>query len=193
MSEDDLEARMRRALRQARTAAGMSLVQVATAAGMSESTLSRIETGDRRLTLAAVDGICRAVGVQPESVLRSAGRDGLRITTPAVRLAGGQHGVVLGHDRDGSVLMRLVIPAGEQPVLATHPGHDFVHVLRGRVRLHLGADRHDLVPGESVHFDTDRPHGIVGLDGTAEVLVRTSPGAHGHAPARPGDQDPFGS
>lgn len=192
---DDLEERTRVALRRARLGSGRSLADVAAAAGMGESTLSRLETGARRLTLGAVDAVCQALGITPESLLRDAARQGLRIPTTPVRLAGGHRGLLLAHDADGSPWMRLLVPAAADgpPALASHPGHDWVHVLHGRLRLLLDEEVHVLAPGETVHFDTDRPHGMAGEGGQCEVLLRVAAGAHGPQVGEPGDPHPFDS
>lgn len=181
------------AMRRARVASGRSLADVAAAAGMGESTLSRLETGARRLTLGAVGAVCDALGITPQSLVRDAAREGLRVPTTPVRLAGGHRGLLLAHERDGSAWMRLRVPAAEEAALelATHPGHDWVHVLHGRLRLLLDHEIHLLAPGETVHFDTDRPHGMVGEGGPCEVLLRVAAGAHAPQVGTPGDPHPF--
>ncbi|MFF5357728.1 cupin domain-containing protein [Saccharopolyspora hirsuta] len=59
----------------------------------------------------------------------------------------------------------------EEPHLGTHPGHEWLYVLRGRLRVKLGD--HDFVmgAGEAAEFDCQIPHwfGAAGC-GSVEVL-----------------------
>jgi transcriptional regulator with XRE-family HTH domain len=51
-----------RLLREARSSAGISQVQLARAIGETQSTVSKIERGERRLDLIEARTICRALG-----------------------------------------------------------------------------------------------------------------------------------
>ncbi|WP_245615719.1 cupin domain-containing protein [Paenirhodobacter enshiensis] len=56
-----------------------------------------------------------------------------------------------------------------------HPGQEFIHVLSGRLELHSAYyDPLVLETGDSILFDSDQPHGYVGLDGPAEFLLMNS-------------------
>ena len=74
---------------------------------------------------------------------------------------------------------KIVIPTEQsEPALRTHDGHEWLHVLSGRMRLIVdGADR-VLGEGEVAEFDTRLPHWF-GSDGQspAEILsVFSRPG-----------------
>lgn len=56
------ERAVRESLREARIASGMTLSDLSEATGIGVSTLSRLETGRRRLTLPALLAIAAAVG-----------------------------------------------------------------------------------------------------------------------------------
>jgi quercetin dioxygenase-like cupin family protein len=39
-----------------------------------------------------------------------------------------------------------------------HPGREYGHVLSGRLGVQLGFERHELGPGDSIAFESSRPH-----------------------------------
>ena len=146
-----------RALRQHRET---TLADLSGTTGISVSTLSRLESGDRRPTLELLLPLARAHGVtldelagapptgDPRIHLRPVTRHGMTML-PLTRRAGGIQAY------------KLVIPASSRrrdPDLKTHEGYEWVYVLNGRLRLVLG--EHDLVlrPGEAAEFDTRTPH-----------------------------------
>src|ERR687895_551936 len=91
-----LEDRTRAALGRLRHAAGVSLADLASRTGISASTLSRIEGGERRLTIEALERISAALGTSATAMLAEAAReDQLLLPTPPVQLPGGHTGVVL--------------------------------------------------------------------------------------------------
>lgn len=175
-----LEEGARVALGRARHATGMSLAELAAKTGISASTLSRLEGGERRVTIDALDRIATALGSNAAAVLADAAReDRLLLPTPQVQLAGGLTGIVLRVEDDGRSLLRLTVPArGTLARTAVHPGTEWLHVLRGRLRVRVGDRQLDLKPGQTAQFDTTEPHAFGGLDRPADVLSRFEPGAH---------------
>ncbi len=175
-----LEDRTRLALARARQSAGKSLSELSAETGISASTLSRIEGGDRRLTVDALERISEALGTTPAAVLADAAReDRFLMPTPQVELSDGMTGIVLRVEDDGRALMRITVPPrGESTHTSVHPGTEWFHVLRGRVRLRVGERRLVVEPGQTAQFATSEPHSIGGFGGEAEVLSRFEPGAH---------------
>jgi transcriptional regulator with XRE-family HTH domain len=138
----------------------MTLADVAELTGTSVSTLSRLESGDRKPTLELLLPLARAYGVtldelvgapelgDPRINLRPVQRDGMTML-PLTRRPGGIQAY------------KLVIPASKErrePDPRTHEGYEWMYVLNGRLRVLLG--EHDLVlkPGEAAEFDTRVPH-----------------------------------
>jgi transcriptional regulator with XRE-family HTH domain len=128
--------------------------------GISVSTLSRLESGDRRPTLELLLPLARAYGVtldelagapptgDPRVHLRPVTRDGITML-PLTRRAGGIQAY------------KLVIPASSSrrvPDLRTHEGYEWLYVLNGRLRMVLGDQDLVLKPGEAAEFDTRVPH-----------------------------------
>jgi transcriptional regulator with XRE-family HTH domain len=176
----NLEDRTRTTLGRARNATGLSLAEVADRTGISASTLSRIESGERRVTIDFLERIARALGTTAAAVLADAAlEDRLLVPTPAVKLAGGLTGVVLRVEDDGRSLLRVTVPVRKTlSHTAVHPGTEWLHVLRGRLGLRVGERQVTLEPGQTAQFDTNQPHAFGGIGRPADILSRFEPGAH---------------
>lgn len=175
-----------RALRQER---GATLAQLSRTTGISVSTLSRLESGQRRPTLELLLLLARAHAVPLDELVDAPATGDPRVHPRPVR-RGGTTVVPLTRRPGGLQAFKMLIPVwapGPPPELQVHEGYEWMYVLSGRVRLLLG--EHDLVllPGEVVEFDTHVPHafGSAGPE-AAEVLVLFGPqGERLHVRARP--------
>src|SRR5918997_5825258 len=76
-----VDARARRRLRELRTEQGLTLQQVAESASIDTSTLSRLESGKRRLALDHIPALAAALGVSADELLGAAPRQDPRIRT----------------------------------------------------------------------------------------------------------------
>jgi transcriptional regulator with XRE-family HTH domain len=182
-------------LRDARKRSGFTLAVLAETTGISVSTLSRLESGQRRATLELLLPLARAhrvpldelVGALPDGDPRVAAR-------PIIR--GGVTIVPLTRHVGSPRAFKTMIPAGpvRTPELKTHEGYEWVYVLSGRVRLVLGA--HDLVlaPGEAAEFDCRTPHWFGSADGAAAEFLSIfgRQGERMHVRARPAERPPAG-
>jgi len=167
----------RRRLRALRLGAGRTLEDVAGAAGMAPSTLSRLESGKRRLTVDHLGVLAAALGTSVDALLapephhdprvrpRVHENDGLRIASLSRRTAPGAP----------RAFHLTVRPTRTAPDQRSHEGHEWLYVLSGRVRLLLGDDELLLEPGEAAEFSTWTPHWLGAVDGEAEVLVLMGP------------------
>jgi len=71
--------------------------------------------------------------------------------------------------------VKLAIEADRTPPpLVRHRGEEWVHVLRGVLRLEFDGALHLLSSGQSAHFDADRPHRLGAHGGAAEALLVAS-------------------
>ena len=175
-----------RALRQRR---GTTLGQLSEETGISVSTLSRLESGQRRPTLELLLPLARTHQVPLDELVGAPQTGDPRIhPRPVVH-----HGVTslpLTRRPGGVQAFKQVYPPGwpgGEPEQKTHEGYDWLYVLSGRVRLVLA--EHDLLlgPGEVAEFDTRTPHwfGNPGPE-PAEVLTLFGPqGERMHVRARP--------
>ncbi|SDY24752.1 transcriptional regulator, XRE family with cupin sensor [Geodermatophilus africanus] len=176
-------------LRALRVRRGNTLAQLSEETGISVSTLSRLESGQRRPTLELLLPLARAHQVPLDELVGAPETGDPRIhPRPVVH-----HGVTslpLTRRPGGVQAFKQVYPPGwpgGEPEQRTHEGYDWVYVLSGRLRLVLA--EHDLVlgPGEVAEFDTRTPHwfGNPGPE-PAEVLALFGPqGERMHVRARP--------
>jgi transcriptional regulator with XRE-family HTH domain len=146
-----------RALRQQRE---WTLGALASATGISVSTLSRLESGHRRPNLELLLPIARAYGVALDELLGTPETSDPRVQAlPFTR-----HGMVfrpLTRRPGGLQAYRLTVPAGAdspEPVPQAHDGYEWLYVLSGRLRLVLGEHEVVLRAGEAAEFDTRVPH-----------------------------------
>jgi transcriptional regulator with XRE-family HTH domain len=175
-------------LKQLRVQRGATITSVAAATGISKSTLSRLETGQRRPSLELLLPLAQAYHVPLDDLVGAPEVGDPRIRLKPQRVKG-RTVIPLTRHPGGMQAWKIVIPTSKvNPELRAHEGHEWLYVLSGRMRLVLGD--HDLVlgPGEVVEFDTQVPHwfGSTG-DQAAEVLSLF--GRHGermHVRAKPG-------
>src|SRR3954447_9576773 len=71
-NDESVDARVRRRLRALRAERGLTLQQVAERASLDVSTLSRLESGKRRLALDHIPALAGALGVSADDLLGSA-------------------------------------------------------------------------------------------------------------------------
>ncbi|MEU2821522.1 XRE family transcriptional regulator [Streptomyces bacillaris] len=184
-----------RALRRRR---GITLAELAAETGISESTLSRLESGRRRATLELLLPLARRYDVPLDDLVGAPRTGDPRIHLKPVRRFG-MIFVPLSRRPGGIHAFKMIIPARPEPLgptPQTHEGHEWVYVLSGRLRLVLGDRDLVLPPGEAAEFDTSLPHWLGSADGGAvELLILFGPhGTRAHVRADPtgpdGDPDP---
>jgi transcriptional regulator with XRE-family HTH domain len=176
MTQDgELDNLVRQRIRGLRTARGWSLDDLAARCYLSPSTLSRIETGHRRIALDQLAPIARALGttldqlvesVDDEDVVIRPQRDVTRgVTTWMLNGEPGPHGVTVAK-------MRITRPAPRRgsDELKVHPGRDWFTVLSGTVVLLLGERTILVKAGQAAEFSTMIPHAFGAHDGPTEVL-----------------------
>ncbi len=177
-------------LRSVRAQSGTTLAQLAEATGISVSTLSRLESGQRRPTLDLLLRLARAHQVPLDDLVDVPPTGDPRVhARPFTR--GDRTYVPLTRRPGGLQAYKLVIPPTVCPLTAadrrTHEGYDWLYVLSGRLRLLLGDRDLVLEPGEAAEFDTRTPHAFEASgDVPVEVLSLFGPqGERAHVRAKP--------
>ena len=147
-------------LKRVRSQRGATLSEVSAATGISTSTLSRLESGQRRPSLELLLPLAQTYRVPLDELVGAP-----EIGDPRVRFTprnrNGRVVVPLTRQPGGLQAWKVVIsPERGEPELRTHEGFEWLFVLAGRLRLLL-ADR-DLVlgPGEVAEFDPRHAHGF---------------------------------
>ena len=148
--------------------------------GISVSTLSRLESGERRPTLEFLLPLARAYGITLDELV-----DAPPTADPRVKLqptkGQGMTMLPLTRHSGGIQAFKVVILGGKrrrEPDLQVHEGYEWVYVLTGALRLILA--EHDLVlsPGEAAEFDTATPHWFGAADDQAVEFLSLF-GKHG--------------
>jgi transcriptional regulator with XRE-family HTH domain len=145
-------------LRRVRTHRRMTLTGVAGRTGISKSTLSRLENGQRRPTLELLLALSQLYRVPLDDLVGAP-----EVGDPRVRLkpgwVKGRTVLPLTRHPDGMQAWKIVIPTGKvDPAPRAHEGHEWIYVLSGHMRLVLGEQDWVLGPGEVAEFDTTVPH-----------------------------------
>ncbi len=179
----DIEQLVRTRLRSLRTTLGLSLDELGARTSLSLSTISRIETGKRAISLDVLLPLAAALQVDLDALLDVRVDDDVVIRPTASR-SRGRTTWVLNRPTGRTVAIKLRLePTRTRPQQRVHPGHDWVFVVEGRVCLHLG-DREVVVEtGEAAEFATMTPHAVTALDATAELIMvfdRDGQRAHVH-------------
>ncbi|MYU24280.1 XRE family transcriptional regulator [Streptomyces sp. SID8352] len=174
-------------LRRVRAQRGVSLSALAEVTGISKSTLSRLESGQRRPSLELLLPIAQAHQVPLDELVGAPEVGDPRVRCKP-RVHNGRTTIPLSTQPGRLQAWKSIIPAEHnRPEPVTHEGHEWLYVLSGQVRLIL-AD-HDLVlePGEAAEFDTRLPHWF-GPAGKSPVEVLSLFGPQGervHVRAKP--------
>lgn len=175
-------------LRELRRERGLTLASLAGTTGISESTLSRLESGGRRPNLELLLPLARAYGVPLDELVGAPHTGDPRVHlhpvtrghltfVPLTRRAGGLHAHKL-----------VIAPSVGEPDLKTHEGYEWLYVLNGRLRLCLGERTLVLTPGEAAEFDTHVPHWLGPADDRPVelLIIFGQQGERAHLRVRPG-------
>ena len=169
MKQDkDLEALVRQRIRGLRVARGWSLDELATRCLLSPSTLSRIETGHRRIALDQMTAIARALGTTLDQLVESDTDDDV-VIRPHCDEERGITTWLLSRDSNQTVAKLRVTREVPQD-LRVHPGRDWFTVLSGAIMLRLGERTILVGTNEAAEFSTMVPHAFGAHGGPAEIL-----------------------
>jgi transcriptional regulator with XRE-family HTH domain len=158
-------------LRSLRLKKKMGLVELGRHTGLSPAMLSKIERGRLFPTLPTLLRIALvfSVGLDyffaglREKPLVAITRKDQRVTLPdrpggdaTYRFASLDYPAT--ERRFNSYLAEFLAGSSDQPRPHSHAGVEFIHVLQGVLRVHVDDDDHVLGAGDSMYFDSTRPH-----------------------------------
>ena len=176
--ENNLEMAIGHEVRAYRKKLGITGADLASATGISLGMLSKIENGNTSPSLTTLQSLARALGVpvtaffrrfeeERNAVFVKAG-EGLEMERRGTR-AGHQYNL-LGHIGNGSnglqvepYLITLTADSDVFPAFQ-HAGLELIYMLEGEVKYRHADKLYAMLPGDSLFFDADAPHG-------PEVLV----------------------
>lgn len=161
MNTDDVLRGVGPRLRQLRLERDATLADLAADTGISVSTLSRLESGQRKATLELLLPLAAAHRVALDELVDAPETGDPRVRAkPVVRH--GRTFVPMTRRPGGLQSFKMILPAEPDaaPTPQTHDGYEWLYVLSGVVRLVLGTRDLLLEPGEVAEFDTRTPHWI---------------------------------
>jgi transcriptional regulator with XRE-family HTH domain len=180
---NEIEAVVRARLRSLRTTLGLSLDALAARANLSPSTISRIETGKRAISLDVLLPLATALQVDLDSLL-TVERDDDVVIRPAPTSTGGRTTWRLSRPTGSTIAVKIRLePTDRVPEPRVHPGHDWFFVVEGQVQLRLGEREVTVATGEAAEFATMTPHSLAAIGGPAELIMifdRDGERAHVH-------------
>jgi transcriptional regulator with XRE-family HTH domain len=173
-----------RTIREARHAQRLSLQQLAARSGVSGSMLSQIERGRVNPSYVAITRLIETLGIPVGSIYQGPAKNGNLVVKAAERK-------VLSLPTDG-LIHEALTPDFEGPMVllrskyrkgfdnrgrpASHAGQEIIHVLAGRLQLHLGNEQLVLEAGDSITFDSRIPHAVRNpFAKTADVITALTP------------------
>jgi transcriptional regulator with XRE-family HTH domain len=165
-------------LKRVRTQRKATLTAVAASTGISKSTLSRLETGQRRPTLELLLALSKAYRVPLDDLVGAPEVGDPRVHMKPGRVKG-RTVLPLTRQPNGMQAWKIVVPTGKvTPEPRAHDGHEWMYVLSGHVRLVLGEEDWVLAPGEVVEFETQVPHwfGSTGREPAEVLSIFSRPG-----------------
>lgn len=183
MTDNAIEAVARRRLRSLRVARGWTLDDVARRSNINASTISRIETGHRRLAIDHLADLARALETTVDDLLADHADEDVVIRPTRARSGTATQWVLSRpHDPSGRVVAKMRLPPSRRaPDLQVHPGRDWFFVLDGTARLVLGEHEHLVEAGQAAEFNTMTPHWIGGYGGPVEIItIFDRDGEHAH-------------
>jgi transcriptional regulator with XRE-family HTH domain len=174
-------------LRALRLRRHVTLADLSDKTGISVSTLSRLESGQRRPNLELLLPLAREHGVPLDELVGAPPTGDPRIhIRPLKRF--GMTILPLSSEAGGLRAFKNIIPASSprtEPSPRTHEGYEWIYVLKGELRLVLG--EHDLIlpAGEAAEFNTQTPHwfGRAGAEGVEFLSLFGKQGERMHVRA----------
>jgi len=176
----DVLAQVGPRLRRLRERRELTLSTLSEKTGISKSTLSRLETGERKPSLELLLPLCETYHLPLDELVGAP-----RVGDPRVRMQprtrNGRLVYPLSNKPGAMAVWKVVIPPERERRLRTHAGHEWIYVLSGRLRLILGENDLLLEAGEVAEFDTGQPHWFGPAD-QEPVEILSVHGSHGERP-----------
>lgn len=165
-----LDSLVRNRVRALRVAQGWSLEELAGRANLSQSTLSRIENGQRRLALDQLVTLARVLDTSLDQLVET-GTDDV-VSNPMIDGAHGVRRWSMRADPGTTVIRwRMTEPPPDNPTRQrAHPGREWFVVLSGAAVLLLGGTRIRVETNQAAEFPTMLPHALGAAGGPCEII-----------------------
>lgn len=176
------------AIRRLRRARGLTLVELASAAGLSHPFLSQVERGRATPSMRSLASIAHALGTSQIELLTAP--DAADASPVSVIPAGHAARGIYGDGRASLLVTRSdarfspIVVRGTQQDYGerfAHDEHEFLHLIAGHMEIELDGDCQLLVPGDSVYYGARVPHRWRAVDpeGYHAIVVKERPRLEG--------------
>src|SRR5271156_1302070 len=170
-------------LKQHRLRKGWTLDDLAERSDLSKPFLSRLESGDRQASIAAVLTLCEVFELSMAEMFQTQVTfDSCLIVRKADAVPREAYGLTYVPLSNAEDLFNLrpirvtVSPDRTGNEHFRHEGEEWIYVLSGQITLSLADERYDLDTGDAVHFDSRLPHRVIARSKKApEILLVASP------------------
>ena len=162
-------------VRELRLISGLSIAEMASRTGLSESEYEACENGNRNLSIAFLYHCALNFGVDMSDILE--GKSPKLRSYALTRRGDGQkieeaHHMV-GYNLASGFRNRIALPLymemnyheGEKIELVTHEGQECDIVIKGQMKIQIGEHSEVLGPGDCIYYDSGTPHGMVAVGG----------------------------
>lgn len=169
-TSDGVDGLVRNRIRALRVAQGWSLNELAVRANLSQSSLSRIENGQRRLALDQLVTLARALNTSLDQLVATADDDVL--SNPLIDAKHQARSWCMKADPGVIIVRRRITdrPPENLARLRAHPGREWFVVLSGTAVLLLGESKIRVETNQAAEFPTMLPHAVGTEEGPCEVL-----------------------
>jgi transcriptional regulator with XRE-family HTH domain len=167
-------------LRGARDRVGLTLEQTAELSGLSKAHLSRLESGERQPSIAALVSLAGALGTSVTHLLGEDRDEKLLATSRGDEPRRASNGLFIascsGYSGSSALEALRITVAQDRPAGpgVSHPGEEWLYILRGTLSLEYEGEFHRLAVDMTAHFDAERPHRLIAEDGPVELLLVTA-------------------
>ena len=165
-------------IRELRLISGLSIAEMATSTGISESEYEACENGSRNLSIAFLYHCALSFGVDMSDILE--GKSPKLRSYALTRRGEGQrieeaHHMV-GYNLASGFRNRIALPLymdikysdGAETgkiELVTHEGQECDIVITGQMKIQIGEHTEILNPGDCIYYDSGTPHGMIAVGG----------------------------
>jgi transcriptional regulator with XRE-family HTH domain len=161
-------------IRAIRLASNVTLTDVAKRAGITKSTLSKIENGQTSSPISTLVAVAAAMGVHLAEFFREAAEaprlvftrkgKGKTIVRDGTRLGYSYEALAVDYPDKPVEPFLLTISPGDKEGHFQHGGQEFVYLLSGELEFTVGAEKFRMHPGDSLYFDPKQKHTLKPLN-----------------------------
>ncbi|MFL0808577.1 MAG: XRE family transcriptional regulator [Oceanobacter sp.] len=159
-------------VKKARQEEGLKITDVARISGISQGMVSKIENAQVSTSLETLSRLCSAIGLPISKLFSDYDRPdgGAHFTKSGEGLEVVRRGTDKGHTyqllsyqrggkRKAEPFLISMDDLSEVFPTFSHPGEEFIYLLKGKLIYRHGNHLYEMGPGDSLTFDAETPHG----------------------------------